>query len=195
MRYDEAFAEERTAVRLDPLERHYQFQLGHIQLCAGHNADALATARAVLRLGSPYANGHALAANALLNLGRYRETLDELALANDVPAAQRLAAPVEEQEAHRFLDSLGRAGADANLRHLEQLPPGSFVSPLKRATVHAAEERWPDVFRWLREGVRVHDVILKNQNCETAFDPIKSDPRYLAIMREVGLQRDSPHAR
>ncbi len=192
-RYDEALVEERIAMRLDPLSRHYQFQLGHIQLCAGRNAEALETARAALRLASPYRDGHLLASNALLFLGRYRESLYELALADEAPTAPRFAHVTNDEDAHRILDSLDRAAAEARVRQLEQLPAGTFVSPLKRADAYADVGRWPEVFHWLGEAVRVHDVMLKNQNCQTEFDPIKSDPRYAATMRAVGLPLDGPH--
>ena len=189
-RFDEALMQEKTAARLDPLGRHYEFQAGHVLMCAGRYAEALEIAHAALSPGSAYPNGHFLAAEALESLGRYRESLAELELATGGQILKGHAPPGNDADAQRTLDSLTQHRIADDLRQLERMRPGRFVPPAVRAARYAAAGNWPEALRWLHEGVRVHDVNMKNSSCQTDFWPVREDPRFVAIMKQVGLPAD-----
>jgi DNA-binding SARP family transcriptional activator/Tfp pilus assembly protein PilF len=189
-RFDEALVEARLAARLDPLGRHYEYQIGHILLCAGRYSEALQTARRALSLSPPFRGGHVIAAKALFGLGRLRESLIERNLElGDEPAAQR-ARDISESDARRALDSLSSKVASAHVLELERVPPTQFVSPVDRATAYAAVGNWTESFRWLNEARRVRDVNISKVTCNTDFRAVRRDPRFVAVMREVGLPAD-----
>ena len=86
-----------------------------------------------------------------------------------------------------MLDSLARRDAADNLRELEQLPSGAFVPPSARANAYAAVGKWAQVFHWLDEALREKDMLLMQITCNRDYDPVRGDPRFIAMMREIGL--------
>src|SRR5207245_7386205 len=67
--FDEAEAEMRRAVELDPLTRHFSYQLGRVLACAGRPADAAMQFAKQLALDSIYPPAHYELAKALASQG------------------------------------------------------------------------------------------------------------------------------
>src|SRR5437879_12576177 len=68
----------RRAVELDPLIRHFSYQLGRVLACAGRPADAAVQFAKQLALDSIYPPAHYELAKALASQGDYDSALHEL---------------------------------------------------------------------------------------------------------------------
>jgi DNA-binding SARP family transcriptional activator/TolB-like protein/Tfp pilus assembly protein PilF len=178
-RYDEALAEAKLARSLAPLARHYARQESLILNCAGRFEEALSAARAASELGTPYQGSHDMAARALAGLGRYGEALAEL---QGTPPGG--AAPADARAA---FDEMRAKRAQARRRKLEALPASQFVPPFTRAAIYAALSEWELAFHWLEQARKSHDVGLVKISCVDDFDPVRADPRFVELMREVGI--------
>src|SRR5436190_15720795 len=78
-RFDKAGAEMRRAIELDPLTRHFAYQLARVLACAGRPADAAVQFAKQLALDSIYPPAHYEFAKALASQGDYDAALNELA--------------------------------------------------------------------------------------------------------------------
>src|SRR5437879_8633050 len=69
----------RRAVELDPLTRHFSYQLGRVLACAGRPADAAVQFAKQLALDSIYPPAHYELAKALASQGDYDAAINEFA--------------------------------------------------------------------------------------------------------------------
>jgi tetratricopeptide (TPR) repeat protein len=62
-----------------------------------------------------------------------------------------------------------------------------YVSPGELAILYASLGQQDAAFRSLEQAFTEHDIQLKYLKSDCAFDPLRSDPRYNAMMQRVGL--------
>ena len=62
-----------------------------------------------------------------------------------------------------------------------------YVCPYELATGYTALGKKDDAFKWLEESYEVHSICVIWLNSEPRFDPLRSDPRFVALVRQVGL--------
>jgi hypothetical protein len=104
----------------------------------------------------------------------------EIALGLDTPATQVF---------------LGAASAHAGDRTralvvLQQLQSSTaHVSAAELAILLTALGERDRAFASLEQAYRVHDIQLQYLGVEPGFDPLRSDPRFVDLMRRVGLAR------
>src|SRR5438445_9709241 len=84
----------RRAIELDPLPRHFSYQLGRVLACAGRPADAAVQFARQLALDSIYPAAHYELAKALASQGDYDAAVNELVTGarqwGDTAFAQRI---------------------------------------------------------------------------------------------------------
>jgi hypothetical protein len=80
-----------------------------------------------------------------------------------------------------------REHARAVLRQLDSLSRTQYVTAYAVALVHAALGQPDSAFAWLDKAVseRTHWLLWLNR--DRRWDPIRSDPRFRAIARRVGV--------
>jgi tetratricopeptide (TPR) repeat protein len=66
-----------------------------------------------------------------------------------------------------------------------------YVPPVAFAVVYAGLGKTDEAFHWLRKAVDERDGLLIYLRVGSVFDSLRSDPRFSAILTQVGLQRDS----
>jgi serine/threonine-protein kinase len=85
----------------------------------------------------------------------------------------------------------GRAGrtaeAEATLKELEGLAKKRFVSAFPFAIVALGLGRNDEAITWLEKAQEERAGRLVYLNVEHAFDPLRKDPRFAAVVRKVGL--------
>jgi len=62
-----------------------------------------------------------------------------------------------------------------------------YICPYEVATGYTALGKKDDAFKWLQESYEVHSICVIWLNSEPRFDPLRSDPRFAALVRQVGL--------
>jgi serine/threonine-protein kinase len=96
----------------------------------------------------------------------------------------------------RILGSLGRSLAKAGkkeealeiLSELEQIATQRYTSPFEMALIYFALKRTDEGFERLTRACQDRCYELANIKADPRFDPISSDPRFIALVRQIGLQ-------
>ncbi len=117
----------------------------------------------------------------LLLAGRPEEALRTLRRAEDPPPHVRAATA-------RALVALGRREeARRVLRELEQEAARRYVRPEAIAEVYVALGEPDAAFRWLETAYRARSTGVLQLKVEQHWDPIRSDPRFAALVKKVGI--------
>lgn len=186
-RYVESAREFHRAHELQPLVRHFLNQEVRVLLCARENAAALALATSGTALGERSVAAHTLAADALAALGRYDEALHEQQAAALQSGDSSTAAAVGLLHGKPGYTALHSARAKARRQELEARVQKEYVGPSEHAAVLADVGDWPGAYAWLDSAVQVRDVMVTKIGCNSEFDGMREQPRFLAIARRVGV--------
>ncbi|HYR31574.1 MAG TPA: tetratricopeptide repeat protein, partial [Gemmatimonadales bacterium] len=187
-RFDEAETEMQRAAELDPLNRHYVFQLGRVLACAGRSADAAAQFTKQLALDSVYGAAHYELAKALASQGHYDAAINEIST-----AARQWG---DTAFARRIHGNRGRAGyaaarlleATLALDVLRTRAQREFVPPVSFADAYMQLGQREEAMAWLQRAFVDRDVSLPLVNCRPEYVPLRADPRFRELRRRMGLQ-------
>jgi eukaryotic-like serine/threonine-protein kinase len=183
-RHAEAIAAMRRAIDLDPLSLIIQCTLGrHGYYFARRYDEAAAQLRKVLELDDQFWVAHFWLAVVYSQLGRLEEALGHL------ETARRLDGNLEIV---MFLGYVhGRAGRAAEARQvldeLDQLRTRRYVSPMLPAIVWIGLGEADRAFDWLERAYAERVQMLTELAAEPAFDPLRPAPRFVDLLRRVGL--------
>jgi serine/threonine-protein kinase len=84
---------------------------------------------------------------------------------------------------------MGRAeDARKILRELIALAGQRYVTPESIATVYASLGEMDQAFAWLDKGQEARSGFLASSCPSPALDPLRSDPRFTAVLRKMGLE-------
>ncbi|MBZ5622651.1 MAG: winged helix-turn-helix domain-containing protein [Acidobacteriia bacterium] len=78
--------------------------------------------------------------------------------------------------------------ARAVLQHLHAIAPHAYVSPTSVAWIHLGLGETDSAFEWLDRAIDVRDHMMIPIKTYPFFDPIRSDPRFLALLRKMHLE-------
>lgn len=185
-RFPEAESEGRIAQELDPLSAAAMGTRGWIL----HSAEKETEALRVLRAGARTDPKNGV---VQLYLGRVHETLGQFdsatahylstgplhswipTVASEGTVAARAGRPAEARQVIRYLDSLGRAG--------------EYVTPYAVALVYAALGEKDSAFARLGQGLRQRTHWLVWLHRDSRWQPLRTDPRFAGLVRQVGLPK------
>ena len=78
-----------------------------------------------------------------------------------------------------------RKGIEVSLAQRKE--PGSYVSPYQIAEEYADLGDKDHAFQWLNTAYQEHDIDIIGIRADFAMDSLRSDPRYIELVRNVGL--------
>ncbi len=181
-RHEEAIAEARIAVELDPVSRILRTILAWALYYARRYGEAIAELEEALELDPSFAPAEFWLALAYERRGRVekaRELLEAGAESGDTlhrAALGRLYAALGEAEkASRVLAELEAAAR-------ERYVPASCV-----AAIHCAGGNKEAAFEWLERGVEERDNWLVFLGIDPIWDDLRSEARFVGLLGEVGL--------
>jgi serine/threonine protein kinase/TolB-like protein/Tfp pilus assembly protein PilF len=212
-----AEAEFRKAVALNPndvLSRHWYSTMLDRQ---GRWAEALAENEKALGLDPASLQINANHADILTFMHRYDESLAELnkliAANPEFPPAYHFRSRIywyqgnldafvadqvmerkaygRAEEAEAFAEGYRRAklkgACSALIEVLKDKSRREYVSPFEIAVPYARMGDREQTFEWLEKAYQEHSPGLEYIKTEESFEPFHSDPRYLSLLRRVGL--------
>jgi tetratricopeptide (TPR) repeat protein len=181
-RHADARCAARTARELDPVLPTLWLNEVLILVGTGETERACTSAR-------EFAAFHRDSSASAFALGMAKEALGEhLAAAESYAHAEQLGGGAHSTAARG--DNLARAGRTHEARmQLERLleQRDRYVPPTSIARIHAALGHADEAFRWLDRAVAVRDDWLPFMDTWPRFEAIRSDPRFAALRRHVGL--------
>ena len=117
-------------------------------------------------------------------MGRFSEAVAELI----PPAGQYLALSEFESALGRaYADGGDRAEARKVLKHLRDRMHDEFVSAAFLATVHAGLGEVDEAVTALGQAEAQHSYYVPWWKVDPDLDPLRSDPRFQALLKKVGL--------
>lgn len=176
---DAAIAESNVRRQIDPLHE----DTGWEEYWAGRYDPAIEKARGVIAVDPSNYSAHLTLGLSLEQKHRFSDAITELQKSVDLSNDNKWIAFV----AHAKALSGDKRGARKILADLEALPRRTYVSPWLFAIIYAGLGDNEQAFLWLEKCYqgREHDLVFSR--VWPMFDSLRSDPRYIDLMRRVGL--------
>ena len=182
-RHAEAISEIERAAQLDPLSPIVLGDLSWVYYGARRYDRAAGAARKLLELDPVSPWGHAALGLALEKSGQADEAIVELEKA----AASDRSVTILEWLGGAYA-SAGRAtDAKRIVGELVARSHKGYVCPYEVATIYAGLGEKDSAFAWLRQGVEERADCMPWIQADSKIDPLRSDPRYAAILTRVGF--------
>lgn len=185
-RFNEALAESERARQLDPLSLIIAADHGAILYFSRQYDRAIEQFRSVYAMDPSFGRAAGLMVYAYVQEGRFAEALDEIERYNDPDPAWKWA-----MRAYVW----GRWGRSEQARQaLEKLEQDvrsgtRFGEMQARVTAYLGTDRRDEVISLLQKAYTDHSNLLTVLKVDPIYDPLRSDPRFQELLRQVGLAK------
>jgi len=183
-KHEEAIAEAKRALELDPLSLIIQANLGGRYLRAGRYAEAIQECQKVLDMDSNFVIGHDCVGFAYLQTGRPQEAIAEFQV------AARLSHGDPESVsglgyAYAVSRKLGEAGNIVN--QMKNPAKGQYLPAYYIAVVEAGLGRKDEALTWLERAFANRSAELPFSYTEPLLISLRSEPRFRALLHGMKL--------
>ena len=183
-RFEEAQRHIVRARELDPLSLIIQVNVANIFLLSREYDRAIEECRKALEMEPEFVTARWVLGRAYELKRQFPMAIEQFQRGLSVePESTLLVAAL----ARTYALSGERALAEALLRQLSAGARGRYVSPLDLALVHAALGQTDKAFASLDRAVRQRANLLIYPKVDPAYDSLRDDPRFAAILRRLGL--------
>lgn len=193
-RLDEALAELRQALNLDPLSLSIGSNIGLLLYLARRYDDALFHFQRHLEMDRTFVYTHWEMGLSYEACGRYDEAIAAFRKAISLSGTGTLPRTLLA----RTYALAGRKGEALNLiDELNELSVQHYVSPYRVAAVYAALGARERAFKWLEHAFEARDGWLIWLAVDPVLDSLRSDERFNGLLRKIGLPAttEQPHRR
>ena len=183
-RLDEAEAENRIALRLDPLNAWLYDDKGWMLLSRRHPEQAMSSFQRAIELNPNFPAAHLSMAVACDRVGQFPRALAE------VQKAEALGG-----DPTRVLEVLGstqalsgnRAGAEATIDRLLKGQIAGRVSPYSVALIYTALGQKKEALDWLDRAYDEKDTWVVWTNVLVEWDTLRGEPRFIDLQRKLKM--------
>jgi serine/threonine-protein kinase len=194
-RIEESLAEMHRSRELDPLSSFFQRRLGSALYLFRRYAEAIPELQKALELdpGDPWA--HRVLGDAYERAGRAADAVKEWSTAMTLSGSGELAALLERTYAESGFDTALKALARARLEQLHsRAARGDYVPAIEFVYQHLRLGEREPAFEWLAKAEQERNRMLLEIGVDPIFDPIRDDPRFVELLRRLGLPSAPPVA-
>jgi len=183
-RDDEALAEIKRALELDPLSPILELNIGDDYVRKGDLDSAMEHAKRLVQLDPNFPLAHQIYGAVYLKQRRYAEAIGEFQqnVTNDRSAYSL------SYLGHAYAMAGRRDEAVAVLKELEGMYNKRESLAQYQAAVYAGLGDKDQAFAWLEKGFQARSATLAFLAFDLTFDPLRSDARYAALLRRMGLR-------
>ncbi len=185
-RHQDALAEINRAHDLDPLSLVITRVKAGTLADAGRFDEAIEICNRMVQENPTSSMGHDCLYEAYWGKRMYRQAVEEWATKarlDGTPADLKLAQALESGFRSGGWNGALTAGASA----MQASRNGGYASPFEIARLYAGTGDKESAFHWLDIALREHDSLLLGLEVLPGFEKIRSDPRFSALVRKVGL--------
>ena len=185
-RAEEAIAELRKAHELDPLSLVIMSDLAKNLCVAGRYDEGVKQFGEALKIDPDFIQAHYyLSEEAYERRGMYPEAIAEIEkIRSPSPDAARY---VNGQLGHIYAMQGRRREALEAIRKLQQLSERTYVDPRYIANIYVGLGEKDLAFLWLEKAYQEHSPTIAGMKTNWIYDPIRSDPRFIDLMRRAGI--------
>ena len=180
---DEAFAENQLARELDPFslavlaDSSFYFYMGR------QYDRAIDQGQKALQLDPRCYTCRTYVALSEVQKGQFSEATQEIE-----PVKFPEAAPIDVATTVSILALAGETTRASSLEKSLQVQMAQrYICPYEVATAYTALGKKDDAFKWLQKSYEARSICVIWLNSEPRFDSLRSDPRFAALVRQVGL--------
>src|SRR5262249_18484480 len=181
-RFEEAIAEGKRAIELDPLSPIINADLGQNLFCARRYDEAIAQLRKTLEIDPTFYYAHYNLGIALQLKGDMRAAIAEYTQAqqlSDDLFVQVLLAAAKAQSGDK--DAAARL-----LAELEELSQHRYVRLYWRTLLYLSLGNRDEAIRWLEQAIADHEGLnIAVIKVDPMLDPLRGDPRFEALVQKV----------
>jgi DNA-binding winged helix-turn-helix (wHTH) protein/tetratricopeptide (TPR) repeat protein len=184
-RFDEAVAEIRAAQSLEPLSVRANADVGWVYFRAGRDGEAIHQMQRTLELEPRFLSARLCLERALVRENRLAEALAQAregARQQGMAEADLAALPADPQAALRTIGAW-------RLARLQERGKSAWVSPYTLAAQYAELGDAGHAFAELDRAAAERDPSLVSADVDPAFDGVRADPRFAALVARIGLRR------
>jgi DNA-binding winged helix-turn-helix (wHTH) protein/TolB-like protein len=179
-RHEEALAEMRRALEIDPLSPIFNRQYGVILLFARQYDAGLEQSKKTVELDTNFAVGHSTLSLAYRMKGSYAESVEEFAKFQELIGGKQTAALMRE--------SFAKGGWQEFLRAMTEGRRPANLSSYNVATFHAELGEKDKAFAELNKAYENREGILGLLKVDPRFDSLHDDPRFVEIIKQINLE-------
>ena len=185
-RDQEALSHTRRAVELDPLNLQYNSNLGQIFCNAHQYEECIDQLKKTLEMDANFAYAHNMLRVAYRDTGKYDLSLEQwrksATLANDQDDLS-----IAEEVAKVYAKSGLKASVEREIELRKQLAKRRYVDPAEIAYEYAFLGDKEQTFAWLDQARAEKSGALENIKIVHPLEQWHSDPRYSALLKQLGL--------
>jgi len=184
-RVDEAIAELKRALALDPLSLIIKAELGTVYYQAGYNDLAIDQLRNAIEMDEHFYVAHYYLGTAYIFNGEISKGTEELR------HAMRLDDDPKTVAAMGYV--YGISGkieeAEKTLAHLKELSAKRVVSPYDYATISAGLGDKEKTLELLQQCLEQREWLLVFLKVDRFWDNLRDDPRFIELLKKVGFEK------
>ena len=185
-RFDEALAQYKHALGLDPLNRTLNTNLAGIYEDKGQYDQALDQYQKTIEIDPNYAPAHDSLSHFYRDRGKYELWLEEWKKAATLNQdADDLS--ICEEVARVYAKSGYRSAISRNIELRKKLAQRRYFDPAVIAYQNAILGDKEQVFFWLQKAYSEKSGRLQFIKVAEPLDPFRSDPRYIDLVKNMGL--------
>ena len=181
-RKDEAFAQMKQALELDPLSPRFRFNAGRLHFFARDYEGAIASYRRGLELDPGFSLGHEFLGYAYEANGMQKEAIAEWKKALLLRGAQSDAALLDASDFAAARQALAR-------KQLEELKAksagGEYVAAALYAITSLRAGEKEEAFAWLAKAAAERNRLALEIKVNPLYDPLRDDPRFQQIVAQI----------
>ncbi len=185
-RNDEAFAESRRALELDPLSPRFGLTQGQFLFFTRQYDAAIEQYRKTLELDPNFAPVHEWLGYAYEKKQMQKEAVAEWSKALSLTRADQDAALLERTYASSGFQAAVRALAQSQLERLkEKSARGEYVAAVEYVICNIRAGDQEEAFTWLAKAAEERNRLALEIKVNPLFDPLRSDPRFDKIVNAI----------
>jgi serine/threonine-protein kinase len=182
-RFDEAIRNAQKAIELDPLSLMFNSNLGWRLYAARRYDEAMVQFRRTLELDPNFADAHCGLGSCSVWKGDTVGAIAEFQRAKSLDPQPYY----EGALAYTYARAGDRARAEQMLRDWDDRAKQRYISPGVRTLLHLGLGERDKALDWLEKCYEEQDGFCWRLKVWPIFDPVRTEPRFLAILKKVGL--------
>ncbi len=184
-RIAEAITQIQNALALDPLSILFRVHLGFLYYVERNYTHSIAQFRKVLEMNPQYYLAHAMMAPVYMQMGNFTDALECYVKARHADAGSKF---VDSLEAMTLAAAGRREHAEEMLATITERSSHEYISPVSIAYIHTALGDYDAAFGHLDQAIQDRDPNILGLKSNPIFDPLREDPRYLALLKKMQLE-------
>jgi serine/threonine protein kinase/tetratricopeptide (TPR) repeat protein len=183
-KFDEGISKIKHALELEPLALNFHAVLGTYLVFSGRYNEAITQLQKTLGMDPNFPATHQYFGEAYLAMGRYNEALDAFQTALSLNETSLVMAELGQV----YALSGQRAEAEKMLDRLQILAGERYISPVHFSWLLAGLGEMDQAFAWLDKAYEERAVDMVYLKVSPAFNPLRGDPRFIALLKKMGLE-------